>query len=314
MSSRVTRLAPSPTGALHLGNARTFLLNALLAWQHGWRVHFRMEDLDGPRTKPGAARQAIEELQWLGLTWDQPIVHQSDRDEAYLAALSHLIETGLAYPCVCSRKDVAKAASAPNDEDRQASYAGTCRGRFASAEEAQAETGRPVAWRVHTDDEPVLFDDAFAGPQSFRLSQTCGDFVIYRNEALAGYQLAVVVDDAAAGVTDIIRGDDLLESAARQIRLRRLLGLNSDITYYHLPLVVGHDGLRLAKRHGDTKLATYIAAGVSANRMLGLLGFWSGLLEKRRETDMDELRRRFEIGLIPKTPIVFTPQDEAFLK
>jgi glutamyl-tRNA synthetase len=314
MSSRVTRLAPSPTGALHLGNARTFLLNALLAWQHGWRVHFRMEDLDGPRTKPGAARQAIEELQWLGLTWDQPIVHQSDRDEAYLAALSHLIETGLAYPCVCSRKDVAKAASAPHDEDRQASYAGTCRGRFASAEEAQAETGRPVAWRVHTDDEPVLFDDAFAGPQSFRLSQTCGDFVIYRNEALAGYQLAVVVDDAAAGVTDIIRGDDLLESAARQIRLRRLLGLNSDITYYHLPLVVGHDGLRLAKRHGDTKLATYIAAGVSANRMLGLLGFWSGLLEKRRETDMDELRRRFEIGLIPKTPIVFTPQDEAFLK
>ncbi|MCD4824894.1 MAG: tRNA glutamyl-Q(34) synthetase GluQRS, partial [Phycisphaerae bacterium] len=293
---------------------RTFLLNWLLARQNGWRVVFRMEDLDTPRTKTGAADQAIDELRWLGLTWDGPVVQQSDRFQAYRSALEALIEAGCAYPCVCSRSDVAAAASAPHAEDNGPAYPGTCRGKFASATDAQQQTGRPVAWRARHPAAPVTFTDAIAGPQSFDMRQTCGDFVVFRNEGIASYQLAVVVDDAQAGVNQIVRGDDLLESTSRQIHLQRILGLSGEVAYYHLPLVTGPDGRRLAKRHGDTRLAAYIQRGTSVNRMLGLLGFWSGTISRREEIDLDELLQRFDPNRIPDKPIVFTKEDDAFLK
>jgi glutamyl-tRNA synthetase len=313
-SPHTTRLAPSPTGALHLGNARTFLLNWLLARQRGWRVRFRMEDLDGPRVKVGADRQAIDELRWLGLDWDGPVTRQSDRGEAYQHALQELIDAGWAYPCTCSRTDIEQASSAPHVEDGVAVYPGTCRGRWDSPQHAQEATGRPVAWRVRVTDEPICFDDAFAGRQTYDLSRTCGDFVILKNDGLAAYQLAVVVDDADAGVDAIVRGADLLESTARQLHLRQRLGLGDGVRYWHLPLVVGEDGRRLAKRHGDTRLATYIEAGVPQERVLGLLAWWSGQLDEPGEISLDDLLSRFDVDAIPHEPIVFTPNDDRWLR
>jgi len=334
---RVTRLAPSPTGALHLGNARTFLINHLLAVCGGWRVVLRVEDLDGPRVKRRAADAMLDELAWLGLSWSGPAVYQSARHGAYLAALRRLVEGGWAYPCTCSRKDVQLAASAPHAEDAAGAYPGTCRPKNANVAAGAApgalaaslpegwppqwpvpssESFRPSrrpAWRVRVPDGPVAFDDRFAGPQSFDLARTCGDFVVFKNDGLAAYQLAVVVDDCGAGVDAVVRGDDLLESAARQIHLRRLLGLGPQPQYWHLPLVVGPDGRRLAKRHGDTRLGRYRALGVRPQRILGLLGFWSGLLDTRREAPMEELAERFDTSRIPPRPVVFSAEDEAFL-
>jgi len=313
MSEHVTRLAPSPTGALHLGNARTFLLNDLLARQMGWRVRMRVEDLDGPRVKAGAAAQMLDELAWLGLRWEGPVARQSTRGAAYAAALRRLVEAGAAYPCVCSRKDVAAAASAPHAEDAAPAYGGTCRGRFASAEQALRQTGRPPAWRVRVDGQAIVVADRFAGERAFDLWACGGDFVVFKNDGLAAYQLAVVVDDAEAGVDRIVRGDDLLDSAARQIHLRRLLGLAPEPEYWHLPLVVGADGRRLAKRHGDTRLGRYRQAGATPQRVLGLLGYWSGILDRRRETDLDELLDAFDIARVPRQPVVFSEADDRFL-
>lgn len=313
-----TRLAPSPTGALHLGNARTFLLNWLLATQRGWKVLFRMEDLDGPRTIPGAVRQAIDELAWLGLTWEGEILAQSTRSKIYERALQTLAAEHKAYPCTCSRKEVQAAASAPTGKDfaseNHITYPGTCRGRYKNASHAQHRTDRPVAWRARVRGKPVEFVDAFAGPQSFNLLETCGDFVVYRSHGLAAYQLAVTVDDHDSGVDVVVRGDDLLLSAAMQIHLRAGLGLAGKVEYWHLPLVTGPDGRKLAKRHGDTKISTYIAAGTTPQRMLGLLGFWSGVFQKPRETDMETLVRKFDIAKLPREPVVFSPDDDAFLR
>ncbi len=310
-------MAPSPTGSLHLGNARTFLLNWLLAKQRGWKILFRMEDLDGPRVKPGADKQAIDELAWLGLDWEGDILVQSDRSEIYESALKSLAAEHAAYPCTCTRKEVEAAASAPTADEFSGEnyvvYQGTCRGRFKNASHAEHRTDRPVAWRVRVRDNPVEFEDGFAGPQSFNLLETCGDFVVFRSQGLAAYQLAVTVDDYDAGVNVVVRGDDLLLSAAIQIHLRRLLGLVGKMEYWHLPLVIGPDGRKLAKRHGDTKITTYIEAGVAPQRMLGLLGFWSGALEKRDEIDLPTLLQKFDIEKLPKDPVVFTPDDDAFL-
>jgi glutamyl-tRNA synthetase len=308
----ITRLAPSPTGALHLGNARTFLINALQARQGGWRVLMRVEDLDGPRVKAGADRQMLEELTWLGLSWEGPVVCQSSRSAAYTEALEHLRRCGAVYPCTCTRRDAELAASAPHADDRTGVYPGTCRDRYASGEQAAA-TGKPVAWRVRTDDQPITVNDEFAGPRTFHLARDGGDFVVFKSSGQAAYQLAVVVDDEAAGVDCIVRGDDLLDSAARQMHLRRLLGMRRVLRYWHLPLVVGPDGRRLAKRHGDTRIARYRAAGVSPQRVLGLLGRWSGLLPQRQEATLEDLARRFDLSLLPHRPAVFGAEDQAYL-
>lgn len=337
-----TRLAPSPTGALHLGNARTFLINWLMARKAGWRVLMRVEDLDGPRVKAGSAEAMLEELAWLGLDWDGPVVRQSDRGPAYRAALENLIAGGHAYPCICSRKDIEQAASAPHEGDA-AVYPGLCLGRFPAvgghdtdgegsdgfpgADPSQSThlrsparivspdklTGRTAAWRVRVDGQPITVHDKFAGEAAFDLTKTCGDFVVFKNDGLAAYQLAVVIDDAESGVDAIVRGDDLLESAARQIHLRRLLGLSPEPRYWHLPLVIGPDGRRLAKRHGDTRLAHYRAAGATPERILGLLGYWSGLVEARRDSGLTELLAAFDIARVPKARVVFSVDDDAFL-
>ena len=314
MTATTTRLAPSPTGALHLGNARTFLLNALMARQAGWRMMMRVEDLDGPRVKAEATERTLDDLAWLGLTWEQPVVYQSDRSAVYDVALQRLIDAGAVYPCVCTRKDIETAASAPHAEDGAVSYPGTCRGRYESAEAAVAASGRPAAWRFRVPDEPMVVADRFAGEFTINVAARGGDFVVFNNRGAAAYQLAVTVDDADAGVDAVVRGHDLLDSAARQMLIRRALGLAPEPAYWHLPLVVGTDGRRLAKRHGDTRVSTYRLRGARPERLLGLLGHISGLCDDGpKEMSMAELAERFDPARIPPEEVVLTGELEAFL-
>ena len=313
-----TRLAPSPTGALHLGNARTFLVNWLLARRDGWRVLLRVEDLDGPRVKAGADAQAIEDLRWLGLDWDEGPVYQSPRAPDYRRAIESLLANGAAYYCVCSRKEVGAAASAPHAEDGSAVYPGTCRGRFASAAQARAASGRDPAVRFAVPPgTAVTFDDEFAGRRAFDVSGLLGDFVIAKADGTAAYQLAVVVDDAEAGVTHVVRGDDLLDSTPRQILLYRALGLSDRIpSYCHLPLVIGTDGRRLAKRHGDTRLSFYRERSVPAARVLALLARWCGIdaCDGEEAISAAGLIQRFRPNRMSRAPTVFTAEDDAWLR
>jgi len=311
---RTTRLAPSPTGALHLGNARTFLVNWLLARQRGWKIILRIEDLDGPRIKRGADRLAIEDLTWLGLDWDEGPIYQSPRMDRYRAALDALLTARAAYPCICTRKEVDAAASAPHAEDGAAVYPGTCRDRFDSLAAARAAAGgREPAIRVDTRGQTIDFTDTFSGPHHFDVEHQLGDFVIAKGDGTPAYQLAVVVDDADMGVTDIVRGDDLIDSTPRQILLYRALGLADRIpAYTHLPLVIGPDGRRLAKRHGDTRLASYRDAGVPAGRVLALLASWCGIdFASGGAATAADLVARFDLSRLPRAPIVFDPAGDA---
>lgn len=299
----VGRLAPSPTGALHLGNVRTFMIAWLRARASGGRVVFRMEDLDHPRDKPGAARAAVEDLRWLGFDWDEEYV-QSERKDFYRAALRELVEKGFVYPCTCSRADVEHAQSAPHAGE-QLHYPGTCRGRYASwAAAAAAIAPRVPCWRFRVSEgEVVAFDDAFAGRFEQDVPRVLGDFPVARDEGGAGYTLAVVVDDAAMGVTEVVRGNDLLAATPAQILLQRALGLPTP-TYCHVPLVVGTDGKRLAKRHGDTRIASYRAAGVRPERLIGALAASCGWAEKGESLTLAELLPRFSLSTLPSAPFV----------
>ena len=308
-----TRLAPSPTGALHLGNARTFLATWLHARQRGWKIVLRIEDLDGPRIKPAASAEAIEDLRWLGLNWDGEPEYQSQHLDRYRQAIELLVESGHAYPCVCTRREIEQAASAPHAEDGAAVYPGTCRGRFASVAEAIAATGRQPALRFAVPDMAFEFRDDFAGIKRFDLATQLGDFVLAKPDGTPSYQLAVVVDDAAFGVTHVVRGDDLIDSVPRQALLYNALRLDARLpNYLHLPLVLGADGRRLAKRHGDTRMSYYREKGVLAARVRALLGRWIGL-PARDEMSIDHLLSGFNLSRISHDPVHFNSDDETFL-
>jgi glutamyl-tRNA synthetase len=310
-----TRLAPSPTGALHLGNARTFLVNWLLARKLGWHILLRIEDLDGPRIKAGADGQLIDDVQFLGLDWDEGPIYQSTRSAKYRAAIDSLLQRGLAYPCICTRREVDLALSAPHAEDGSAIYPGTCRGRFASIEQAKETSGKNPAIRFAAPDREVEFDDDFAGHQTINVARRLGDFVIAKSDGLAAYQLAVVVDDLDAGITHVVRGNDLLESTFRQILLYEALGETAKIPHYiHLPLVVGTDGRRLAKRHGDTRIALYRDLGVTRSRLLQLLARWCGITPAGGIDHPQQLIDRLDLRTISPLPTVFTADDDAWLR
>lgn len=293
----VGRLAPSPTGVLHLGNARTFLLAWLSVRSRRGTLLLRIEDIDGPRIKAGATEQTIEDLRWLGLDWDGEVFVQSSRQVLYRAACQRLFDMKLAYPCVCSRKEVDGAASAPHESAVGVAsdgpiYPGTCRGRFASLEDAKQQTGREASLRFRVDHDQIPFVDGFRGPQSGAIA---GDFVVQKRDGGPAYQLAVVVDDAAQEVNEVLRADDLLPSTPRQLLLYRALGL-PEPTFTHVPLVVGHDGLRLAKRHGDTSLRHFRNQGVSAATLLGYLAVLLGLRTKLTPTTAQELLAGFDLA------------------
>ena len=302
--SYVGRLAPSPTGALHLGNARTFMIAWLRARSLGGKVVFRMEDLDHPKDKPGAAAAAIEDLRWLGFDWDAEYV-QSERTALYREALESLVAKGLAYPCVCSRKDVENAQSAPH-EGEQLFYPGTCRGRFADWDAAARVRPLPC-WRFRTpDDEVVSFTDGFAGPVVQNIARTLGDFPLARDRDGAGYTLAATLDDLLMGVTEVVRGNDLLAATPAQILLRRAIakdGAAPPIQFFHVPLVVGPDGKRLAKRHGDTRIAAYRAQGLSAEALIGRLAATCGWGDGA-PVRVAELVGTCDFSLIPQQNIV----------
>lgn len=304
----VTRLAPSPTGALHLGNARTFLLNYLMARQGLWRILCRIDDLDGPRIRRGADQQALDDLAWLGIEYDGAPIYQSTRGEIYQEAVRRLLESGAAYPCICSRSEVASAASAPHASDGATVYPGTCRGRFASIEEARraAASGNPPCIRFMMPAGRSVYEDGFRGRVE-HCGAELGDFVIMKGDGTPAYQLASIVDDTLLDVTHVVRGDDLLDSVPRQLALRQALypelGVNG-LTFYHLPLVVGKDGRRLAKRHGDTRIASYRSIGYSPGDVLRQLAVWSGIDPPRVLRSARDLEGRFSLTDLPRHPVV----------
>lgn len=298
------RLAPSPTGAQHVGNARTYLIAWLSARAQGGRVILRMEDIDSPRVKRGAAEEAVDDLRWLGLDWDEGPLVQRDRLPAYEAALRQLQDAERVYPCTCTRADVERAASAPHLEHEGPVYPGTCAGR--SALDA-ARLEQPYAWRFRLSGHSPAFGDDFRGWTRLDLHTLGGDFVVWKSAGTPAYQLAVVVDDAALGVTEVIRGDDLVPSTPRQLLLYEALGLPPP-RFAHVPLVVGPDGRRLAKRHGDTRLRTLREAGVPAEALLGLLAWSCGWAETVTPVGVRSLLSRFQLQTIPRAPFVLTAE------
>lgn len=297
----VGRLAPSPTGALHLGNVRTFMIAYLRARQAGGKLIMRMEDLDHPKDKPGAAKGAIEDLRWLGFEWDEEYT-QSERIDLYRDAAKKLIEKGFLYPCICSRKDVENAQSAPHAGE-QLFYPGTCRGRFSSWEEA-LEYKREPCWRFKVEPNTnISFVDNFAGAYTQAIDKVLGDFPVARDKDGAGYTLAVVVDDLAMGVTEVVRGDDLLAATPAQILISHALCAR-ELEYCHVPLVVGPDGKRLAKRHGDTRVAVFREVGVRPEKLLGMVAQSLGIAEKGEELTLSDMLPRFDLSLIPHAPWV----------
>ncbi len=297
------RLAPSPTGAQHVGNARTYLIAWLSAHARGGRVVLRIEDIDSPRIKPGADRQALDDLRWLGLVWDGEPLVQTQRLSVYLDALRRLRQGELVYPCTCTRTDVERAASAPHADHEGPVYPGTCAGRRAA--DAAGLSGRPIAWRFRVGASPACVD-LYRGPTQIDLRQVGGDFVVWKSAGTPAYQLAVVVDDATQGVTEVVRGDDLVPSTPRQLLLYEALGLPPP-RFAHVPLVVGPDGRRLAKRHGDTRLAALRAAGVRPEALLGLLAWSCGWLGRPEPVTARGLLPRFRLGAIPPRPFVLAP-------
>lgn len=305
-----TRLAPSPTGALHLGNARTFLVNWALARTRGWEILLRIEDLDTPRVKPGVERQTIDTLAWLGLDWDAGPVRQTEDLGPYRDAMSQLAARGRVYPCDLTRSQIDAAASAPQE--------GTHESRVTEAMRPAAPWPSTFAddnrnWRFATPTDVVEFTDAFAGGQARSPAESVGDFVVWTKRHAPSYQLAVVVDDIRQGITQIVRGDDLLDSTARQMLLAGELGARATPTQCHLPLVLGADGRRLAKRHGDTRLTTYEHMGVPPERVVGLCAHWCGITAEPTPMTASDFAPALDLDTLPRHPITFTPEDEQWL-
>lgn len=262
----IGRFAPSPTGPLHLGSLVTAVGSYAMARRLGGRWLLRIEDLDLPRVIPGIADDMLRTLESLGFQWDGEVVYQSRRLDAYQAALEQLIRQGIAYPCGCSRAEIALIASAPHKGDGGLVYPGLCRDGLASEKAERAV-------RVKVYDEMISFQDCVMGRYSQALSASCGDFVIQRADGPFAYHLAVVVDDAASGVNQVVRGADLLSSTPRQIYLQKILGYPAP-TYCHLPLVVNPDGTKLSKRDNAVSLAAGLSsAGSGAGLLLAALRF-----------------------------------------
>ena len=270
------RLAPSPTGLLHIGHARTFWIAAQRAsGRHGTLI-LRNEDLDPQRSRPEFAAAMIEDLLWLGIRWSEgpdcggasgPYV-QSERRAHYLAAWRRLRDLRLIYPCTCSRRDLALAASAPNDLDDEPIYPGKCRGR---TDAAKSDSPAGVNWRFRVPDgEQIRFRDLNLGLQSYTAGRDFGDFLVWRRDDVPAYQLAVVVDDEAMRISEVVRGADLLKSTARQLLLIRALGAATP-DHFHCELMRDADGVRLAKRHDALSVRALRQSGMTPDAVLELV-------------------------------------------
>ncbi len=311
------RFAPSPSGHMHLGNAWTALLAWLQVRSRGGTVVLRIEDLDPDRCRPEYTAQLISDLAWLGLDWDEgPDVggshgpyRQDERRRLYAAALDSLTDRGLVYPCYCTRAEIRAAASAPHAGDEGNPYSGTCR-RYLGGAGEEPPPGRRPALRLAVPDETIAFTDGVHGPVAQNLAAACGDFVVRRADGVHAYQLAVVVDDAAMGITHVLRGDDLLASTPRQLYLYRLLGLTPP-AFAHVPLLVSPDGRRLAKRQQGLVLASLRERGVTAGQITGFLAHRAGLVPDPSPVRPRDLLAAFTIDKLPRQPVVIGDSDFA---
>lgn len=297
------RYAPSPTGRTHLGNASTAVLAWLSVRAKGGAYVVRMEDLDRPRVVVGSAEAILRDLRWLGLDWDEgPDVGgphapyaQSERRALYDAAFAKLLAARRVYPCFCSRKDVRSAASAPQAPGDEALYPGTCRDLSDSEVRGRIEAGRAHAWRFRVEpDEIEAFVDLVHGPHEADPG-SIGDFVVRRADGVPAYQLAVVVDDIAMKITEVVRGDDLLPSTVRQILIYRALDA-APPAFGHVPLLLGDDGVRLSKRHRGVTLQELCDAGMSAEVVVGQLAHRHGLRPTATPVPARELVAGFELS------------------
>ncbi|MGE5672539.1 MAG: tRNA glutamyl-Q(34) synthetase GluQRS [Mycobacterium leprae] len=307
------RFAPTPSGQMHIGNARTALLAWLQVRHAGGAFILRIEDIDRPRCRPDLAAEAMTDLRWLGLDWDEgPDVggshgpyNQSERTELYQSALRQLQAGGWLYPCYCSRAELQAVASAPHGLSSEGPvYPGTCRHLTELERQERAARGKQPSLRFAMPNRPVAFTDLVAGEQEFP-SGSGGDFIVYRADGIFGYQLAVVVDDAAMGITDVLRGWDLLDSTPRQILLYEALGLPVP-RFAHAPLLLGPDGQRLAKRHGAVSIAGMRAAGRSPEQVVGDLAYLSGLLDRPEPVQVRELVPHFDLKRVKREPVVLS--------
>ena len=294
------RFAPSPTGDLHLGNLRTALLAWLFARSAAGRFVVRMEDLDRHTASRVHEVAQLRGLSALGLDWDGPVLRQSERFPLYRSAIDALARRDLVYPCYCTRREIREAAAAPHDDLPDGAYPGTCRHLTDGQRRALEEQGRQPALRLRADDAEMSFVDRLRG----RVTGRVDDFVLRRNDGVPAYNLAVVIDDDAQHIGEVVRADDLLASTPRQLHLISLLGLQAP-SYAHVPLVLALDGTRLAKRHGAVTLDKLAMAGHDVNQVRTMLGAGLGLCEAGRPVTTDELLARFDPASIPTTPWVW---------
>lgn len=306
MHSYRGRFAPSPTGDLHLGGACTALCAWLAARARGGRFVLRIEDIDTPRVVPGSEARILEDLRWLGLDWDEgPDVggdfgpyRQSERTVLYEQAIERLETAGLVYPCDCSRAEIVRASSAPHPGEEGPVYPGTCRHLA-----AQRTFRRPPALRLRVPDGELLVDDALHGPRASRVAAESGDFVLQRGDGLFAYQLAVVVDDLAMGITEVVRGADLLSSTPRQVLLATMLG-GKPPSYAHAPLVVSEDGSKLAKRARGVAVRHHREAGEDPGHLVATIARAIGLArDDEQALSPSELVERFDWGKVRKGPV-----------
>lgn len=301
------RFAPSPSGRMHLGNLWSCLLAWLAARSAGGGMVLRLEDLDPDRCRRSYCDQVMRDLEWLGLDWDGAPVYQSRRTELYAQAFRALEGQGLIYPCFCTRAE-RLAASAPHRSDGAAVYDGRC-GRLSGAERTELAKSRRPAWRVRVPEEEIVFTDLLQGEYRENLARDCGDFILRRSDGVYAYQLAVVVDDGAMGVTQVVRGSDLLSSTPRQLWLQERLGLPHP-EYGHLPLLLAPDGRRLAKRDRDQELGQ-LQKTYTAPQLVGLLACAARLIDRPEPITPRELLPLFSWDKLPRKDLILNGMQTA---
>ena len=292
----VGRFAPTPSGELHLGSLRTAAASWLFARHDGSTFLLRVEDLDPVVSRHGFETGQLADLAVLGVDWDGPVVRQSERRDRYEAALADLVDRGLTYECYCTRREIREASTAPHVAP--GTYPGTCRDLPEAERARRRRDGRPAALRLRGHDVPVTVVDELAGPVEARVD----DVVLRRNDGVAAYNLAVVVDDAAQGVDQVVRGADLLPVTPTQAHLCDLLGLPRP-RWAHVPLVVGADGVRLAKRHGSVTLADLAADGVGPAAVVRWIGATLGVTGADEARTVADLLAGFTPDAVPAAPV-----------